>query len=77
MKIFHSHNFVPSSSNPAIIYCKCGQIKDLHQHFWSENGVLTENRLTGNAVIGQALKCTICGDLKFVDIYQQPLNQPI
>jgi len=43
------------------IYCRCGEIRDTHEHEWNKATDLLNRR---NEIIGAVLKCVKCGDLK-------------
>ena len=58
--LFHTHYFKPSEKDPEILYCHCGQTKDIHRHIWEE----IANLVRADKIKGTVLKCKICGDLK-------------
>lgn len=61
--IFHTHYFKESKNDKDIIYCHCGEVKDIHKHIWEFNTSLVKTE-SPNSVIGRTLKCKICGQLK-------------
>ncbi len=66
--MFHTHLFTPSEKDSDILYCRCGQTRDLHRHIWEEVDDIFKMRLGEKHTIGRLLKCKVCGDLKPVDI---------
>ncbi len=67
MNLFHSHYFSPSDKDKEILYCPCGETKDIHRHIWevfSEINELSQLFQEGKRKIGNRLKCKICGELK-------------
>lgn len=60
MSMFHTHFFKESLKDPEIIFCHCGETRDLHRHIWEAY----ENISSAGIKIGKVLRCKICGDLK-------------
>lgn len=68
--MFHTHFFTQSEKDPEILYCRCGETKDIHRHLWVESHQIeTESIITNNVIrISKVLKCKICGDMKIVKL---------
>jgi len=69
---FHKHLFVPSA-DPMILYCHCGQTKDLHRHEWENHSKITELNPAfkeGQRNIGWMMRCKVCGELKAFDLFE-------
>lgn len=59
--MFHKHTFLQSEV-PEMLYCPCGETKDLHRHNWEKEEKILDSR--SKAQIGLLLRCSICGELK-------------
>lgn len=70
-KMLHGHNFKESTTDPQILFCECGEIKDLkpitppHEHKWEKENNITRK---DGGVTGFVLKCEKCGERKNHDI---------
>lgn len=60
--LFHTHFYQETKANPQVIFCKCGSVKNLHQHKWEKTDINITDR--NNVKHGLVLKCTGCGELK-------------
>jgi hypothetical protein len=60
--IFHTHYFKPSEKNSEILYCTCGDTKDIHRHLWELHREIISNY--SGKVIGNVKKCSVCGEHK-------------
>lgn len=56
----HTHIFLPSEADKSIIFCRCGEMKHLHQHKWKHYSEINRRGL----VVGEILECELCGELK-------------
>jgi len=64
--MFHTHLFTPSERDPSILYCRCGETKDIHRHEWEPGETVSKTNLTNDKryEIGKILRCKVCGELK-------------
>lgn len=65
--MFHKHIFIQSEV-PEMLYCPCGETRDLHRHHWKEYCDVKGQRPEDK--VGWVLKCDVCGELKDHIVYR-------